>query len=342
MTIQRIFFDVGTSGGSQTLTQSSRFDNSNSLAYAHTLTPGTVTLTQSSRYDNSNALSYTHTLSQANSPQTLTQSTTFANDATFFAHHLPYAQTLTQSATFSNTPTFFTHGLTTSLTLVPSSRFDNSNSLNYTHVVSASTTLNASRFDNENLFYAHVLTPGSVTLAASLFSNSNTFFSHTLSQPSSQTLTQSATATNSQNFYTQTLSQVLSDIARPISDVSGTWSASTGTDKYAMVDEVAMDNTDYIYTNAIGAKQRMQLSAVADPGTTSGQVFSYAVWSPSGHGITVRLLNRSDDSLIAEWAHPGPISTTAPSTPTEQSLTPSQIAAILDYAAIDLEVESTN
>lgn len=137
----------------------------------------------------------------------------------------------------------------------------------------------------------------------------------------------------------------LAPIAHPSADVSGTWSASTGTAKYAMIDEDVMDNADYIYATTVGAIQKMQLSPVANPGTTSGQVLSYAVWSPSGHGVTVRLLNRSDASLVASWAHPGPLPTTPPATQsaaTHQSLTPTQIAAIINYAALDLEVEATN
>ncbi len=42
---------------------------------------------------------------------------------------------------------------------------------------------------------------------------------------------------------------------------SGTWIASTGSDKFAMVDEATMDNSDYIYTNTVGAVQRMTLNA---------------------------------------------------------------------------------
>ena len=135
---------------------------------------------------------------------------------------------------------------------------------------------------------------------------------------------------------------VLPTIARPSSDLTGTWSASDGgANKYAMINEVVPDNTTFIYTNTIGAKQRETLSAVADPGTTAGQVFSYIVWSPSGNGITVRLLN-SDDSLIAEWIHPGPLPTTPPTAPIDQPLTPTQIAAIQSYSGIVLEVEAIN
>lgn len=120
----------------------------------------------------------------------------------------------------------------------------------------------------------------------------------------------------------------------------GTFNGWLASDLTQMIDEPVMDNTDYIYTETIGATVWMQLA----PQRTDITTFSYAVWSPSGHGITVRLRNRDDLSQIAEWVHPGPLPTTPPAdeaSATHQTLTPTQIAAIHDYAAIDLGVEST-
>lgn len=97
-------------GGTQTLTQSSRFDNAPTF-FTHTLTPGAVGLIQSARYDNANGF-YSHTLTPG--AVALVQSVRFDNDATFYTHTLSQAggtQTLTQSATFENESAFFAHSL---------------------------------------------------------------------------------------------------------------------------------------------------------------------------------------------------------------------------------------
>ena len=94
----------------QTLTQSSRFDNAPTF-YAHTLTPGAVGLIQSARHDNA-ATFYAHTLTPG--AVALVQSARFDNDATFYTHTLSQAggtQTLTQGATFENENAFFAHSL---------------------------------------------------------------------------------------------------------------------------------------------------------------------------------------------------------------------------------------
>ena len=105
----------GVSGpATQTLTQDSRFDNSNSLAYAHTLAPGTVTLTQSATFTNTNALAFTHTLTPG--AVTLTQSATFTNtNALAFTHQVDLR--LTQAATIQNDQSFYAHARVADQTL---------------------------------------------------------------------------------------------------------------------------------------------------------------------------------------------------------------------------------
>ena len=119
----------GVSG--QSLTQSSRFDNSNAF-YSPTVTAG-YTLSQSARFDNSNSF-YTTTVSSSYS--------------------------LTQSARFDNTNSFYTAVVTTgAVTLTQSARFDNLNAF-YTPIVSqagAQSLTQSARFDNSNTFYTHTV-----------------------------------------------------------------------------------------------------------------------------------------------------------------------------------------
>lgn len=122
-----IVAEMDSSAALQTLTQNTRFDNSQTF-YAHTLTPGAVALTQSSRFDNSQTF-YAHTLTQTGADQTLTQSARFDNSQTFYTHTLTVGQVaLEQSARFDNAQTFYHHTLNQdggAQTLTQSARFDN-------------------------------------------------------------------------------------------------------------------------------------------------------------------------------------------------------------------------
>jgi len=125
-------------------------------------------------------------------------------------------------------------------------------------------------------------------------------------------------------------------IARPVVDTtSGSWLPSTGATLYGCIDEATADDTDYIYANSATTCQ-LALSSVANPGTTSGQVVSYRVWSPSGNGLVVRL--KCGSATVATWTH-----ATLPVTVTQydQSLSAGEIAAITDYADLRVEFEST-
>lgn len=81
----------------------------------------------------------------------------------------------------------------------------------------------------------------------------------------------------------------LPTIGRPTSDTANTgWVASTGSDLYAMVDEVTPDSGDYISANAVGKVCSMALNATAYPGTAS-QVLKYRASSSTGNSVIVRL-----------------------------------------------------
>lgn len=123
-------------------------------------------------------------------------------------------------------------------------------------------------------------------------------------------------------------------VARPVSDAANSgWAASSGSDLYAMLDEITPNDADYIVASSVGSTCRLGLGAVADPGTSSGQQISYRANSPSGHGITVRLMQGGVQ--IASWSHPA-----LPADPTTfvQTLTAGQCDAITDYSALSVEM----
>lgn len=132
-------------------------------------------------------------------------------------------------------------------------------------------------------------------------------------------------------------SGAVATIARPSSDISSSgWSASSGADLFAMLDEVTPDDADYIIASTVGAVCEIGLSAVADPGTSSGQVMRYRLWSPTGNGATVKL--KQGATTIATWTH-----ATLPTTATlyTQALTAGECDAITNYSALSIEVTST-
>ena len=125
-------------------------------------------------------------------------------------------------------------------------------------------------------------------------------------------------------------------IARPSTDTSNSgWTPSTGSDLYAMIDEVSPDDADYISTASAGSVCRLGLGAVADPGTSSGQVVSYRASSSTGNGLRVELMQGG--TVIATWNH-----ATLPATDTtyQQSLSAAECDAITDYTALSVRLTS--
>ena len=115
--------------------------------------------------------------------------------------------------------------------------------------------------------------------------------------------------------------------ARPASDVSkGPWSASASSTLAGAINEPSADAADYITATTPGACE-IKLGAVADPGTSSGQVVRYQAWSDSGGALLVQL--KQGATIIAAWNH-----ASLPTTPTvfAQALSPSQCDSITDYS----------
>lgn len=124
-------------------------------------------------------------------------------------------------------------------------------------------------------------------------------------------------------------------LAAPSADVSaGGWTASTGSDLYAMLDEAAADDGDYITTTGASTCE-VALGSLSDPSSSSGHIVRYRISATSG-GITVRL--RQGTTTIATWTH-----ASAPTSLTtyEQTLTGGEADSITDYSALRLQFEAT-
>ena len=128
---------------------------------------------------------------------------------------------------------------------------------------------------------------------------------------------------------------VVVQLARPTSDVSaGTWTASTGSDLYAMLDETAVNDADYIVTTGASTCE-VALGSLSDPAVSTGHKVRYRLSANTG-GITVRL--REGTTTIATWTH-----NPAPNFPTtyEQTLSGAEADSITNYAALKLQFEAT-
>jgi len=122
-------------------------------------------------------------------------------------------------------------------------------------------------------------------------------------------------------------------VGRPTSDASNTgWTASAGSDLYAMLDEVVPDAADYIVTTATGSICEVALNTTAYPGTAA-QKLSYRASSSTGNSVIVRLKEgattiRSETQVL-----------TASDTLYEITLTAPEIAAITS-GSLSVELES--
>ena len=127
---------------------------------------------------------------------------------------------------------------------------------------------------------------------------------------------------------------VTAQYARPTSDVSaGTWTASTGSDLYAMLDETSANDSDYITTTSASTCE-VALDSLTDPAVSTGHIVRYRI-SATGGGIIVRL--REGSTTIASWTHnpaPGSLTTYA------QTLSGGEADSITSYAALKLQFEA--
>lgn len=129
---------------------------------------------------------------------------------------------------------------------------------------------------------------------------------------------------------------VVAQYARPIADAAaGAWAASTGSDLFAMLDEAAADDADYISTTYASTCE-VALGSLSDPAVSTGHKVRYRIAADSG-AIIVRL--RQGTTTIATWTHaPAPASLTL----YEQTLSSGEANSITDYTALRLQFEATS
>lgn len=127
---------------------------------------------------------------------------------------------------------------------------------------------------------------------------------------------------------------VLGTIGRPASDTSNAgWTASAGSDLYAMLDEVTPDAGDYIVASSVGALCELALNGTNYPGTAS-QALKFRASSSTGNSVIVRLKNtggavvRSETQLL-----------TTVDTEYSITLTAGEVAAIAS-GALSVQLES--
>lgn len=118
---------------------------------------------------------------------------------------------------------------------------------------------------------------------------------------------------------------VTSYVARPDSDISaGTWTASTGTDLYAMLDETVASDADYITASSAGTCE-VKLSAITAP--------------PAGWQTKIRVRNLGDNTVklmcgateIASWVYSDASATTH-----TETLTSGQQSSVTNWSDLRL------
>ena len=120
----------------------------------------------------------------------------------------------------------------------------------------------------------------------------------------------------------------------PVSDVSaGSWAPSSGSDLYAMVDETAYGDTDYIYA-ASATTCTLALASGSDPSSSSGHILRYRLLAGSG---TVAVTLKQGTTTIASW---GPHTLTGAAQDFAQTLTSGEADSITDYSALRVEFTS--
>jgi hypothetical protein len=123
-------------------------------------------------------------------------------------------------------------------------------------------------------------------------------------------------------------------IGRPASDTSNSgWTASTGSDLYAMLDEVTPDAADYIVATSVGAVCELALNTTGYPGTAS-QVLKFRASSSTGNSVIVRLKNTGGATVRTATQ-----ALTATDTEYSIGLTAGEIAAITS-GALSVQLES--
>ena len=279
-----------TAPPSQSLTQTARYDNSNTFYgptvdvtntvaparydntntfYSPTVTPGAANLTPA-RYDNTNAF-YAATVTQTGGAQTLTQTARYDNSNSFYAATVTATRNLTP-ARLDNTNAFYTATVGRGPVTLSPARYNNSNTF-YSPTVTATRNLAPSRYDNTNVFYSATVTQGTYVINQhTRLDNVNTFYSATVTRgavnlsPARYNNTNvfySATVTrgtinlaparydNANAFYSPTVVKGAIDLAPARYDNTNTFYSATVAVGPVTLSPARYDNTNVFYSPTV-------------------------------------------------------------------------------------------
>lgn len=128
----------------------------------------------------------------------------------------------------------------------------------------------------------------------------------------------------------------MAQYARPDSDVSaGSWTASSGSDLYAMVDETSYSDSDYVSAIRADTTCELGLSNVTDPVSSSGHVLRvrHLKTGAGVMGTCAAILKQGATTIATMSCTPGSVQTQ------ELTLSGAEADAITDYN--DLRVALT-
>ena len=121
----------------------------------------------------------------------------------------------------------------------------------------------------------------------------------------------------------------------PVSDVAaGSWTPSSGSDLYAMLDEAAASDTDYIQATS-ATTCTLALASGGDPASSTGHILRYRLLAGSG---TIAVTLKQGTTTIASW---GPHTLTGAAQDFAQTLSAGQADSITDYSALRVEFTSS-
>lgn len=124
---------------------------------------------------------------------------------------------------------------------------------------------------------------------------------------------------------------VITQKLAPVSDVSaGSWTPSSGSDLYAMLDETAASDADYIQATS-ATTCTLALASGSDPSSSTGHILRYRLLAGSGQ-VTATL--KQGTTTIASF---GPHTLTGAAQDFAQTLSAGQADSITDYSALRVE-----
>jgi hypothetical protein len=158
----------------QTLTQTARFNNTNTFFSPTVTLPGPTQTLTPALYTNTNTF-FAATVSASN---TLTPAL-YTNTNTFYAATVAGGVVTLEPALYTNTNVFYSPTAAASNTLEPA-LYTNVNTF-YAASVSTSNTLTPALYENVNTFYSPTVSGAIFTLEPALYTNVNTFYDPTVS-----------------------------------------------------------------------------------------------------------------------------------------------------------------